>query len=102
MDSVVIQIASAHHVGYAHDISALIEESAKKRGTGIAKRSSSYIIQKINERKAIIAVTRQGELVGFCYIESWGNTKYVANSGLVIHHKFRNNHILAYMICYYW
>ena len=90
MDSIVIQIASLHHVGYAHDISALIEESAKKRGTGIAKRSPSYIIQKINERKAIIAVTRQGELVGFCYIESWGNTKYVANSGLVIHHKFRN------------
>ena len=90
MDSIVIQIASSHHVGYAHDISALIEESAKKRGTGIAKRSPSYIIQKINERKAIIAVTRQGEFVGFCYIESWGNTKYVANSGLVIHHKFRN------------
>ena len=90
MDSVVIQIASFHHVGYAFGISALIEESAKKRGTGIAKRSPSYITQKINEQKAIIAVTRLGELVGFCYIESWGDTQYVANSGLVIHHKFRN------------
>ena len=28
--------------------------------------------------------------MGFCYIESWENTKYVANSGLVIQHKFRN------------
>ena len=32
MDSIVIQIASLHHVGYAHDISDLIEESAKKKG----------------------------------------------------------------------
>ena len=90
MDSIVIQIASFCHVGYAREISELIEESAKKRGTGIAKRSPNYIIQKINEHKAIIAVTDLGELAGFCYIESWGNTKYVANSGLVIHHKFRN------------
>ena len=90
MDSIVIQIASFRHVRYAQDISDLIQESAKKRGTGIAKRSPNYIIQKINEHKAIIAVTNLGELAGFCYIESWGNTKYVANSGLVIHHKFRN------------
>ena len=90
MDSIEIQIASFRHVGYARDISDLIRESAKKRGTGIAKRSPNYIIQKINEHKAIIAVTNLGELAGFCYIESWGNTKYVANSGLVIHHKFRN------------
>ena len=90
MDSIVIQIASFRHVRYAQDISNLIQESAKKRGTGIAKRSPNYIIQKINEHKAIIAVTNLGELAGFCYIESWGNTKYVANSGLVIHHKFRN------------
>ena len=90
MDSIVIQIASFRHVGYAREISDLIEESAKKRGTGIAKRSPNYLIQKIKEHKAIIAVTNLGELAGFCYIESWGNTKYVANSGLVIHHKFRN------------
>ena len=90
MDSIVIQIASFRHLGYAQEISDLIKESAKKRGTGIAKRSPSYITQKINEHKAIIAVTNLGELAGFCYIESWGNTKYVANSGLVIHHKFRN------------
>lgn len=90
MDSIVIQIASFRHVGYAREISDLIEESAKRRGTGIAKRSPNYLIQKIKEHKAIIAVTNLGELAGFCYIESWGNTKYVANSGLVIHHKFRN------------
>ena len=90
MDSIEIQIASSRHLGYARDISDLIRESAKNRGTGIAKRSPNYITQKINEHKAIIAVTNLGELAGFCYIESWGNTKYVANSGLVINHKFRN------------
>ena len=41
MDSIVIQIASFRHVGYAREISDLIEESAKKE-TGIAKRSPNY------------------------------------------------------------
>ena len=61
-----------------------MEESAKARGTGIAKRSPDYIVKKMTEGKAIIAVTAEGAWVGFCYIEAWQHEKYVANSGLIV------------------
>ena len=66
-----------------------MEESAKARGTGIAKRSPEYIIKKMDEGKAVIAVTQDGTWVGFCYIEAWEHGKYVANSGLIVAPAFR-------------
>ncbi len=68
---------------------AEIEESAKARGTGIAKRDPNYIITKIREGKAVIAKTKDDRLAGFCYIETWGHGKYVANSGLIVDPEFR-------------
>lgn len=65
--------------------------SARARGTGIAKRNPEYIIQKINEGKAVIALTRTGEWAGFCYIETWGHGQYVANSGLIVAPGFRQS-----------
>ena len=59
-----------------------MESSAMARGTGIAKRSPEYIEKKIDEGKAVIAVTHDGKWVGFCYIETWSHGEYVANSGL--------------------
>ncbi|MCW5910812.1 MAG: GNAT family N-acetyltransferase [Cyclobacteriaceae bacterium] len=64
-------------------------ESAKARGTGIAQRSPDYVRMKINEGKAVIAVTKDGTWVGFCYIEAWEHEKYVANSGLIVSPPFR-------------
>src|SRR5678809_324615 len=61
-----------------------MESSALARGTGIAKRSPEYIEQKIDEGKAVIAVTKDGQWVGFCYIETWSHGEYVANSGLIV------------------
>lgn len=61
-----------------------MEASAKARGTGIAKRSPDYIIQKMEEGKAVIAITSEGDWVGFCYIEAWEHNKFVANSGLIV------------------
>ena len=66
-------------------------ESAKARGTGIAKRSPEYIQLKIQEGKAVIAVTTDGTWVGFCYIEAWENSQYVANSGLIVALAFRKS-----------
>lgn len=66
-----------------------MEESAKARGTGIAKRSPAYIEQKMEEGKAVIATTQDGVWVGFCYIEAWEHDKYVANSGLIVSPAFR-------------
>ena len=67
-----------------------MESSAKARGTGIAKRSPEYISQKIDEGKAVIAVTDDGQWVGFCYIETWEG-EYVANSGLIVAPEFRKS-----------
>lgn len=66
-------------------------ESAKARGTGIARRSPEYIAQKMREGKAVIAHTREGTWVGFCYIEAWEHDKYVANSGLIVSLPFRKS-----------
>jgi hypothetical protein len=67
--------------------------SAKARGTGIAKRSPEYVSQKMIEGKAVIAVTKENQWVGFCYIEAWGHEKFVANSGLIVAPEFRKTGI---------
>lgn len=68
-----------------------MESSAKARGTGIAKRSPAYVELKMQEGKAVIALTDQGDWVGFCYIEAWGHDKFVANSGLIVNPAFRGH-----------
>ena len=70
-----------------------MESSAKARGTGIAKRSPEYIAKKMEEGKAVIALTQQNEWVGFCYIETWSHDEYVANSGLIVSPAYRKSGI---------
>lgn len=89
MNGFVVSAASEAHLDFAEQICKEIEESAKARGTGIAKRNPEYIKQKMREGKAVIAFTDNGDLAGFCYIESWGHDKFVANSGLIVVPKFR-------------
>ncbi len=76
---------------YAETITEEMAESAKARGTGIAKRSPEYIQTKMDEGKAVIALTEDGTWVGFCYIEAWEHGKYVANSGLIVSPAFRKS-----------
>ena len=76
-------IANEKHLVYLDDILDTIAEAAKVRGTGIARRSSEYIRNKILEGKAIIALNGD-KFAGFCYIESWGHNKFAANSGLIV------------------
>lgn len=85
-----ILVADERHTKYADEICELMADSAKKRGTGIAKRSPEYIAQKMREGKAVIALSRKGEFAGFCYIESWSEKKFAANSGLIVAEQFRN------------
>ena len=85
----IVRAATADDLKYAELITAEMASSAEKRGTGIARRSPEYIIKKMEEGKAIIAVTPGGEWVGFCYIEAWGHEKFVANSGLIVAPEFR-------------
>jgi len=84
-----IVIANESHFKYAAIICDTIAESAKVRGTGIAKRTPDYILRKLEKGNAVIALD-DGKFVGFCYIEIWGHNKYVANSGLIVHPDYRN------------
>lgn len=56
-DQYIVQVASENHLRLAEAICHEMEESAKARGTGIAKRSPIYVMEKMLEGKAIIAMT---------------------------------------------
>jgi len=84
-----ILIADESHFHFVETIVEEMAESAKARGTGIAKRSPEYIQEKMKEGKAVIALSEQGEWAGFCYIETWSHGEYVANSGLIVSSRFR-------------
>lgn len=81
-------IANASHRVYADVICKTIEESAQVRGTGIARRTPEYILKRIDNGNAVIALDGY-QFVGFCYIEQWGHGKFVANSGLIVHPDYR-------------
>jgi hypothetical protein len=85
----VVRVAGVEDFPYAEQICDEMENSAKARGTGIAKRKLEYIQCKMQEGKAVIALTDQGEWAGFCYIETWSHGQYVANSGLIVSPNFR-------------
>ncbi len=85
----IVRLATPDDKKYAETITTEMEESAKARGTGIAKRSPEYIEKKMDEGKSVIATTHDGVWVGFCYIEAWEHGKHVANSGLIVSPAFR-------------
>jgi hypothetical protein len=90
MNSYTVQVASQEHFDLAESICHEMAESAKARGTGIAKRTPEYLKEKMSEGKAIIATDDvTGEFVGFCYVETWQHGKFVANSGLIVKPNYR-------------
>lgn len=84
-----IVIANKSHISYAEIICNTIEESAKVRGTGIAKRSVEYIVSKLESGNAVVALEDK-KFAGFCYIEQWEHGRFIANSGLIVHPDYRN------------
>ncbi len=86
-----IEVASEKHCIYAEEICKEMEESAKVRGTGIAKRSPDYVKKKMCEGKAVIALDEQKRFAGFSYIESWSHENFVANSGLIVNPEYRKS-----------
>jgi hypothetical protein len=83
-----VLIAGEGHLRYVDEINDTIDKASKERGTGIARRTYEYIASKIKDGKAIIALDGE-KFAGFCYIESWNDSKYVANSGLIVHWDYR-------------
>ncbi|EOR31458.1 Uncharacterised protein [Elizabethkingia meningoseptica] len=86
----VVRQAIAEDGKYAQMICDEMENSAKLRGTGIAKRTPEYIQKKMQEGKAVIAFSDDGLWAGFCYIETWTG-EFVANSGLIVNPRYRKH-----------
>lgn len=89
MSAFKIKVAGKEHIRFVPGIEKAILDAARVKGTGLARRSQEYLTSKIEEGKAIIAISPGGEFAGFCYIESWGHEKFVANSGLIVPEKYR-------------
>lgn len=88
MPQIEVVKAGKNHLQYAESVSAMIDEASKDKDSGLAKRTTEYIHLKIHEGKAVIAFVDKA-VAGFCYVETWGHGKYVANSGLIVSPKFR-------------
>jgi N-acetylglutamate synthase-like GNAT family acetyltransferase len=86
---VEIRVAKPADIKYVYPILKEMEDSARARGTGIAKRSPQALCQKIYEGKAVIALGEDGEWAGFSYIEAWGKGEFVSNSGLIVNPAYR-------------
>jgi len=87
--NIEISIASSAHMEHVEEIEKALYEASLQKGTGIAVRSTEYLQGKIEEGKAVIALSAEGRWAGFCYIESWGHNRFVANSGLIVSSAFR-------------
>lgn len=85
---IVVMVADESHEKYVDTILETISEAAKVRGTGIAKRTHEYVLKKMREAKAVIALSGD-QFAGFSYIETWQDKKYVTTSGLIVHPDFR-------------
>jgi len=88
---IIVRVATQDDKKFSTIITDEMAASAAARGTGIATRSPQYIEDKVDEGKAVIAVTKDGTWVGFCYIETWSHGEYVANSGLIVSPAFRKS-----------
>ena len=84
-----VVVADESHAVYADEICEEVFISARERGTGIARRTPEYVIEKMTAGKAVIAIAEDGRFAGFSYIETWGHKEFVANSGLIVAHDFR-------------
>jgi hypothetical protein len=91
MKKFTITVAGQEHLKYVPYVEKALTEASKVKGTGLARRSQEYLNSKIIEEKAVIALTSEGEFAGFCYIESWGHERFVANSGLIVLDEFRGH-----------
>jgi hypothetical protein len=87
--AIITRIATKADVKYVYTILEEMERSARIRGTGIARRSPQSICQKIYDGKAVIALTGEGDWVGFSYIEAWSKGRFVSNSGLIVNPAYR-------------
>jgi Argininosuccinate synthase len=83
-----VRVSHEEDTKYALLICKKIKESAKIRGTGIAKKDPEYIKSKMIHGNAVIAFCDE-KLAGFSYLEIFQDEKFVVNSGLIVFPEFR-------------
>jgi len=88
---IFVRIATKEDAIYADEIVQETLDSAIIRGSGISKRTPASIIEKMENGKAVVAVTSGGEWVGFSYFEAWEHGNFISNSGLIVKPKFRSS-----------
>jgi len=88
LKNIKVEIADERHLKFIDDINDAIDSASKQRGTGIARRTYEYLAEKMKQGKAIIALENE-TFAGFCYIETWQEKGFVANSGLIVSEEYR-------------
>lgn len=88
LKDIEVVTATVMHLKYVDQVNDEIDSASKERGTGIARRTYDYIANKMLEGKAVIALDGE-KFAGFCYLESWGHNRFVANSGLIVGKDYR-------------
>ena len=88
--NIIIRVATPADKVYAKNITDEMESSATAGGRALPNVHLNTSPQKIDEGKAVIAVTNEGTWVGFCYIETWEG-EYVANSGFIVAPEYRKS-----------
>ncbi len=88
LENIKIEVATEAHIKYIDAINDAIDIASKQRGTGIARRTFEYLEGKMKENKAIVALDGE-QFAGFCYIETWQEKGFVANSGLIVVDEYR-------------
>ncbi|WP_185868797.1 argininosuccinate synthase domain-containing protein [Blattabacterium cuenoti] len=83
-----VRVSHEEDTKYASLICKKIQESAKIRGTGIAKKDPEYIKSKMIHGNAVIAFCDE-KLAGFSYLDIFQNKEFVVNSGLIVFPEFR-------------
>ncbi|TWR23756.1 N-acetyltransferase [Mucilaginibacter achroorhodeus] len=96
-ERIIVRIAQSSDCIYAQQISEETERSAIARGSGISKRSIASILDKMNNGRAVVALSPDGKWAGFSYFDVWDNGKFVSNSGLIVSPDFRQ-HGVAHQI----
>ena len=64
-------VADESHAVYADEICDEVFISARERGTGIARRTPKYVIEKMKAGKAVMAVAEDGRFAVCSYIATW-------------------------------
>jgi hypothetical protein len=92
-ESFVIRLATEADAKHLPRIADLLDEGAISRGIGRGRRPDSLMLQKIRENRSIMAFNPEGDVVGFCYIDTWNNDSFVVHNALIVAPKYRDKNL---------